>query len=115
VDEVTVVDCVDGMAVCIADERAPATARQSSGTDKGRPGFVAEWIGAATVVLMVEMLARHIGPAFTDNLLIGPPQIPLVAFTRSSGGLEWTLGLASPLLAGLIFALAASMFSRREP
>jgi hypothetical protein len=113
--DVTVVDLANGMAIYTRNTKADEIAEKLSARDERGPSFVVQWIGAASVVLVAEILAGFIGPLFTDSLLIGPLQIPLVAFTRSSDGLVWTFGLASPLLAGLLFTLAARLFSRREP
>lgn len=66
-------------------------------------------------MLAAELLTGLIGPFFTDSLLIGPPQLPLISFTNSGAGFQWTFGLASPLFAGLLFALAARLFTHRPP
>ncbi len=112
--DVTVVDLANGMAIYTQDARADEIVKKLSAHDKGAPGFVVQWIGAAAVVLLAEALAGLIGPFFTDSLLIGPSQFPLVAFTNSSEGFVWRFGLASPLLAGALFVLAARLFSRSE-
>ena len=112
---VTVVDLADGMAIYTRDAKVDEIAKKLSTRDERGPGFVVQWIGAASAVIAAEFLAGLIGPFFTDSLLIGPPQLPLVAFTNSGEGFQWTFSLASPLLAGLLFALAARLFARRAP
>lgn len=112
---VNVVDLADGMAIYTPDAKASEIAQRLSAHDKRGPGFVVQWIGAAAVVLAAALLAGLIGPFFTDSLLIGPPQLPLVAFTNSDAGFQWTFGVASPLLAGLLFALVAHLFALHAP
>lgn len=113
--DATVVDLVDGMAVHSRDAEAGEVAGRLSARDERPAGFVVHWMGAALAVFAAEVLAGFIGPIFTDSLLIGPAQLPLMAFTKSSQGLAWTFNLASPLLAGLVFALVARLFSPRKP
>jgi hypothetical protein len=112
--DATAVDLGDHMAIYSRDAEAGEIAGGLSARDVRPPGFVVHWMGATLAVLAAEVLAGFIGPLFTDSLLIGPAQLPLMAFTRSSQGLAWTFNLASPLLAGLVFALAARMFSRHR-
>jgi len=113
VSDATVVDLKDGMAVYSREPAAGIVAGALSARDRRPAGFVVHWIGAALAVLMAGGVAGIIGPMFTDDLLIGPAQLPLLTFTKSSAGLAWTFNLASPLLAGLIFALAWLLFSHR--
>ena len=110
---VTVVDLADGMAIYTPDTSASEIAATLARHDEHSPGFVVQWIGATVAVFAAEFLAGLIGPFFTDSLLIGPPQLPLVAFTNADAGFQWTFGVASPLLAGLLFALVAHLFARR--
>jgi hypothetical protein len=110
---VTVVDLADGMAIYTPDPRASEIAAKLARHDERSPGFVVHWMGATVALFAAEFLAGLIGPFFTDSLLIGPPQLPLVAFTNSDAGFQWTFGVASPLLTGLLFALAARLFARR--
>ena len=110
---VTVVDLADGMAIYTPDTKAGAIVAKLATHDKRSPGFVVQWIGATVAVFAAEFLAGLIGPFFTDSLLIGPPQLPLVAFTNADAGFQWTFGVVSPLLAGLLFALVARLFARR--
>ena len=112
---VNVVDLADGMAIYTPDAKASEIAQRLSAHDKRSPGFVVQWIGAAAVVLAAALLAGLIGPFFTDSLLIGPSQLPLVAFTNSDAGFQWTFGVASPLLAGLLFALLARLCAHCAP
>ncbi|CAG0941291.1 hypothetical protein ANRL1_00489 [Anaerolineae bacterium] len=113
--DVTVVDLPNGQAIYTRDAKADEIAGKLSARDERDPGFVGQWITAASAVFVAGVLAGLVGPFFTDSLLIGPAQFPLIAFTRSSQGFAWTGSLASPLLAGLLFALAARLFSRRKP
>ena len=108
-----VVDLVDGMAVHSTDPRAREIAEKLSATDKRPTGFVVHWIGATLAVFAAAGLMGAVGPYFTDSLLIGPAQMPLLVFENSSGSATWTFNLASPLLAGLAFAIAMRLFSRR--
>lgn len=113
--DATVVDLVDGMAVHSRDAEAGEIAGMIFARDERPAGFVVHWMGAALALFAAELLAGIIGPLFTDSLLIGPAQLPLMAFTKSSHELAWTFNLGSPLLAGLVFALAARLFSPRKP
>jgi len=112
VKDATVVDLVDGMAVRSRETQAREIAERLHARD-GRPaGFAAHWLGATLVVLAAEAVAMPIVPFFTDSILIGPAQLPLMAFEKSSERISWTLNLATPLVAGFIFALVASLFAR---
>lgn|GEM_PF-1111108 len=112
VKDATVVDLVDGMAVHSQEAEAGEIAERLSARD-GRPaGFAAHWVGATLVVLAAEAVAMPIVPFFTDSILIGPAQLPLVAFEKTSQQIAWTLNLTSPLVAGFIFALVARLFAR---
>jgi len=115
VQDATVVDLTDGMAVHSGDPAAAAIASALSQCDKRPAGFFVHWTGAALAVLVFEAAAALVGPALTDSLLIGPRQLPLMEFTRSSGGFSWSFSLAPALVAGLIFAVAARLFSRGGP
>jgi hypothetical protein len=114
VPDAAVVDLVDGMAVHSADPEASQIAERLTAGDTRPAGFVVHWIGATLAVLVLEALAAVLGPFFGDSLLIGPTQLPLMAFEKSAEGLSWTFNLASPLVAGLVFALAVRFFSRRS-
>lgn len=112
VKDATVVDLVDGMAVHSQEAEAGAIAEKLSARD-GRPaGFAAHWLIATLVVFAAGAIAMPIVPFFTDSILIGPAQLPLMAFEKSSERMSWTLNLASPLVAGFIFALVARLFAR---
>jgi len=112
VKDATVVDLVDGMAVHSQEAEAGMIAERLSARD-GRPaGFAVHWLGATLVVLAAEAVAMPIVPFFTDSLLIGPAQLPLMAFEESSERMAWTLNLTSPLVAGFIFAFVARLFAR---
>ena len=114
VKDARVFDLADSMAVHSRDVRAGKIAKILSARDKQPSGFVQHWIGATLLVFAVGMLAGAIVPIFIDNLLIGPPQLPLMAFNRTSKGGTWTFNLLSLLLAGFIFAIAARLFSPRK-
>lgn len=111
--DATVVDLADGMAVYSANPRALEIAATVRRSDERPAGFVVHWIGATLVVLVVEGLAGVIGPFFGDSVLIGPAQLPLMTFEKSAEAISWTFNVASPLVAGLVFAVAAQVFSRR--
>lgn len=112
VQDATVVDTPTGMDVHSPDAKAVAIADRLAALDLRPPTFAVRWIGAALAVLSVEILAATIGPIFTDSLLIGPAQLPLMEFARTAEGIAWTFNVASPLAAGLVFAIAARLFSR---
>lgn len=113
VKDVKVVDMADSMAVYTNDAEAMKIAEGLSARDKRPSGFVTQWIGASFVVIAVAVLVSAIGPLFTDSLLIGPKEFPLIKFTVSEPGREFYLGLPVPLLAGFLFAVAARLFARR--
>jgi Putative zincin peptidase len=114
IKDAEVFDLADSMTIHSREVRAGKIAKILSARDKQPSGFIEHWIGATLVLFAVGMLAGAIVPIFIDNLLIGPPQLPLMAFKRTSQGVTWTFNLFSPLLAGFIFAIAAHLFSPRK-
>lgn len=114
IKDARVFDLADSMAVHSRDVRAGKIAKQLSAKDRRPSGFIEHWIGATLVIFAAGMLAGFIVPIFTDNLLIGPPQLPLMAFERTSKGGTWTFNSLPPLLAGFVFAIAARLFSPRK-
>ncbi|MDP2211424.1 MAG: DUF3267 domain-containing protein [Candidatus Aquicultor sp.] len=109
--DVKVVDTADSLAVYTSDVEAGRIAERLSARDQRPSGFVVQWIGASFAITAAAILATFIGPLFTDSLLIGPKEFPLVQFKVSEQGSEFHLGLAVPLLAGFLFALAARVFT----
>ena len=112
-NDASVVDLADGMVVHSRDSKALEVFEAVRARDERPPGFVVQWICAALAALAVTLVAGLVGQLLTDSLLIGPSQFPLIAFTATEQGFEWTVGLPAPLLAGLLFALGARLFSRR--
>ncbi len=113
--DATVIGLRDGVAVYSQDAKAEEIASALYVRDERPPVFVMQWLRGALVMFATEILAVFIGPLFTDELFIGPPQFPLITFTISDQSPEATFSLGLPILAGLVFALAAHLFSRREP
>lgn len=107
-----VFDLSDRLAIHSREAAAGQIAQRLLTQDKRPAGFFEHWIGASFVIFMFGTLAGFIVPIFVDALLIGPSQMPLIAFTRTGGqGITWTFNVAVPLLAGLIFAIAVRLFS----
>lgn len=109
--DVKVVDTADSLAVYTSDAEAKKIAERLAERDQRPSGFVVHWIGASFAITAAAILATFIGPLFTDSLLIGPKEFPLVQFTVSEQSREYQLGLAVSLVAGFLFALAARVFS----
>jgi hypothetical protein len=110
--DATVVDLADGIAIYSQDAEAAKIASALQARDEQPPAFVMQWLYVALAVFAAQMLATFIGPFFADNLAIGPPQFPLIAFAHTPHSAEFTLGIGPPLLGGFIFALAARLLSR---
>jgi Putative zincin peptidase len=114
IKDARVFDRADSIAIHSHDRAAEQIARKLSAQDRRSMGFIVHWITATLVILTVDMLVMLIAPLFTDNLLIGPPQLPLIEFGRTGTGIVWTINLLSPLLAGLAFAIAVHLCSPRR-
>jgi hypothetical protein len=116
--DVTVVDLRDGMAVYAEDPKAAEIAEKLSSRDRQRPVFVvflAWWLGAALAVFVTAFAVWIVASLLDISLLIGPPQFPIVEnVTLASGEVVGGPNLAAALLAGLLFALAMLLLSRRE-
>lgn len=110
-EEVTVVDLADGIAVYSQDLRAREIALALYERDSTLPAFLGRWLRATAGMVVAEVLIIFIGPIFTDKLMIGPRQFPLLAFTNTERASEFGINFGLPILAGLLFALAAHLFT----
>lgn len=119
--DVTVVDLRDGIAVYTEDPKAAQIADRLSGRDERRPTvvvFITQWIVATLAFVVAEFAVAFLAFLVTDNLTIGPPQFALVhiwsATTTQGTEAGFDVGYLPALLAGLLFALAMLLISRRE-
>lgn len=118
VDDAAVVDFGERMAVFSGEPQAAVIAAGLSARDERPQGFVVHWVAATLAVFAFGVLVATAGALFTDRILIGPAQFPLVAFTNTGSGGEFGFSIYPPVLAGLLFALvarlSASLRSRRQ-
>jgi hypothetical protein len=108
--DAVVVDTKAGLAVYSEDAGASEVAARFSARDRRPQGFINLWVFASVGMFVLGALGGVFASFFTDSLLIGPRQFPLVAFEGEPPTL--TIGFIAPVAAGLVFALMARLFSR---
>jgi hypothetical protein len=113
VEDATVVDTRESIAVYSRDPKTAGIVTALRARDDKPAGFLQHWVIATLGVFALTVLISSIGPFFTNSILIGPRELPLIMFTMSEArGPEWSFSLYPAVIAGFLFAVAARLFTR---
>jgi hypothetical protein len=114
--ELSMIDTMDGTAIYSPDLAAARAAARVAATEQGNllSRLVLRWIIATGAMLMlVSPLTIAMSLLGAESVTIGPPQLPLLEFHGSSGGLSVSIDLNAIIPAGFLFAALSLMLDRR--
>jgi hypothetical protein len=114
--ELSLVDSLEGTAIYSPDPAATRAAAQVAATERGNllSRLMLRWIIATVVMLaLVSPLTIVMSLLGSENVIIGPPQFPLLEFHESSQGFSVEVDLNVIIPAGLVFALLSLLLNRR--